>query len=225
MKLRLILSEIAMSKNESQHTALQKLHQELKKLAAAKKLPLSQSADDIVPGEGKSDAKVMLIGEAPGFYESVQHRPFVGRSGQLLRKTLEEVGLPVAEVYISNIVKIRPPDNRDPLPLEIAAFKPFLDQEIETINPTLIVTLGRFSMGKFLPDVKVSQVHGRLHKVKWKDKNLFVLPMYHPAAALRATKVKEMFAQDFQKIKKIVQWIDGQQDLLHLETQVKEALL
>ncbi len=219
------MSEIAMAKNEKKLAELKQLHQELEKLAAAKKLPLAQQATDIVPGEGNSNAEVMLIGEAPGYYESVQRRPFVGRSGQLLRQTLNEVGLPESEVYISNIVKIRPPENRDPVPKEINGFRPFLDQEIEIINPTLMVTLGRYSMAKFLPDVKISQVHGRLHKVKWKNQNLFVLPMYHPAAALRSTQVKNQFLADFAKIQKIVKWIEGQEDILKLEDQVKEALL
>ena len=133
----------------------------------------------------------MFIGEAPGYYESVEHRPFVGKSGQLFRKTLGEIELPESEVYISNIVKVRPPDNRDPLPAEILAYKPFLNEEIEIIDPSLIVTLGRFSMTKFLPEVKVSQVHGRLHKIVWSGKPLFVLPMYHPAAARRGPQGKE----------------------------------
>ncbi len=203
--------------------ALQALYQELKD--AAPQLPLAESADDIVPGEGNPEAQFMFIGEAPGYYESVQHRPFVGKSGQLFRKTLVEVGIPEADVYISNIVKARPPDNRDPLPAEIVAYKPYLNREIEIIEPKVIVTLGRFSMAKFLPDVKVSQVHGRLHKIHWQAKTIFVLPMYHPAAALRAPKVKESFIADFQKLPKLLKWIDDQQEVAVLTDQLKEALL
>lgn len=173
-------------------------------------LPLAQTLQDIIPGEGSQVADIFFIGEAPGFHETVQRRPFVGRSGQLFRKTMTEVGIDETEVYITNIVKARPPENRDPSIAEILAYKPFLDREIELINPQLIVTLGRFSMAKFLPEVKISQVHGRLHKVKWNESTLYILPMYHPAAALRSTKMKESFVQDFGKINKIIQWIGEQ---------------
>ena len=203
---------------------LKKLHRTLENLADEGELPLAEQARDIIPGEGKADAQVMLIGEAPGYHEHIQRRPFVGRSGQLLRKVLVEVGLPPETVYISNIVKVRPPDNRDPLPKEIIAFKPYLDEEIKIINPSLIVTLGRFSMAKFLPDVRISQVHGRLHKVDWLGKLLYVLPMYHPAAALRSTKMKEAFIHDFQKVNKIISWVKEQQRLEVKKTQVIENL-
>ncbi|MBU1033510.1 uracil-DNA glycosylase [Patescibacteria group bacterium] len=188
-------------------------------------LPLVEKVEDIVHGEGNENASVMLIGEAPGYNESVQRRPFVGRSGQLLRKVLAESGLQEDQVYISNIVKVRPPDNRDPLPAEILAFKPYLDAEIQIIKPKLIVTLGRFSMAKFLSDVKISQIHGRLHKVKWNDQLLFILPMYHPAAALRATRVKDSFIKDFAKIDKIVDWVENTKDEAFFSETVKEALL
>lgn len=188
-------------------------------------LPLVEKVEDIVHGEGNESASVMLIGEAPGYYESVQRRPFVGRSGQLLRKVITESGLPESQVYISNIVKVRPPDNRDPLPAEILAFKPYLDAEINIIKPKLIVTLGRFSMAKFLPDVKISEIHGRLHKVKWNNQLLFILPMYHPAAALRATRVKDSFIKDFAKIEKIVDWVENTKDEAFFSETVKEALL
>ena len=188
-------------------------------------LPLVEKPTDIIHGEGNESASVMLIGEAPGYYESVQRRPFVGRSGQLLRKVLAESGLDEKQVYISNIVKVRPPDNRDPLPEEILAFKPYLDAEIKLIKPKLIVTLGRFSMAKFLPEVKVSQVHGRLHKIRWNDQTLFILPMYHPAAALRASRVKDSFIKDFAKIVKIVDWVEKAKEEDGFSEIVKEALL
>jgi len=187
--------------------------------------PLVEKVTDLVHGEGNESADVMLIGEAPGYYESVERRPFVGRSGQLLRKVLAESGLKAGQVYISNIVKVRPPDNRDPLPHEILAFKPYLDAEIDLIKPKLIVTLGRFSMAKFLPEVKVSQVHGRLHKIKWNERILFILPMYHPAAALRATKIKESFINDFAKIEKIITFVQTAKDNEVFKETVKEALL
>ena len=211
-------------KTQSKKNRLSQLHRELEKLADQGELPLAQKARDIIPGEGDPEAQVMLIGEAPGYYEHLKRRPFVGRSGQLLRKVLVEVGLPPEVVYISNIIKVRPPDNRDPLPKEILAFKPFLDQEIKIIQPELMVSLGRFSMAKFLPDVRISQVHGRLHKVTWQGRQLYVLPMYHPAAALRSTKVKQSFLTDFQKIKKILPWIKEQKKFQASKSQVIKHL-
>lgn len=202
---------------------LQTLYRQLESIATT--LPLATKAADIVPGEGSPTADIMFIGEAPGYHESVERRPFVGRSGQLFRKTLKEVGLSEAQVYISNIVKVRPPDNRDPLPKEIAAYKPYLNQEIDIINPKVIVTLGRYSMAKFLPEVKVSQVHGRLHKITWNKRTLFILPMYHPAAALRSPQVKASFIADFQKLPKLVEWIDQQVEGAELASEVKAALL
>jgi DNA polymerase len=187
-------------------------------------LPLVSQVIDIVHGEGDERARVMLIGEAPGYHETVLRRPFVGRSGQLLRATMSAVGLEPAATYISNIVKARPPDNRDPSTEEIAVFKPYLDEEIRLINPQLIITLGRFSMAKFLPEVKISQVHGRLHKVQWQGQQLFILPMYHPAAALRSTAMKTSFTQDFKKIDKILTWIKEQKQSSNMIEEVKEIL-
>lgn len=188
------------------------------------RLPLAKRAQDIVHGEGSQVAEIMLIGEAPGYHESIQRRPFVGRSGQLLRKTLEEINLPAEKFFISNIIKVRPPDNRDPSPKEILAFKPFLDKEIELLQPKLIITLGRFSMAKFLEGVKISQIHGRLHSLRWQGLNLFVLPMYHPAAALRSSQVKESFINDFKKINKILAWIASQEETQIFKNQLREEL-
>lgn len=175
--------------------------------SSASQLPLATQPTDIIPGEGNPDAQVVFIGEAPGYNEHVQRRPFVGRSGKLLRQTLTDVGFPPAEVYISNIIKVRPPENRDPTPAEILAYKPCLDAEIEIIQPLLIATLGRYSMAKFLPGVYISQVHGRLHQVVWNGQKRFVLPLYHPAAALRSTTVKDAFVHDLEKLPKILAWI------------------
>lgn len=187
-------------------------------------LPLVTKVTDIVHGEGDARAEVMFIGEAPGYHEHVQRRPFVGRSGQLLRKTLTEVGLSPEQVFISNIVKARPPDNRDPLPEEIEAFRPFLNREIELIDPQLIVTLGRFSMAKFLPDARVSQVHGRVHRVIWQEKPVYVLPMYHPAAALRSTQLKTAFVNDFEKIIPVLNWVKEEVTKQNQVEMVREAL-
>jgi len=136
---------------------------------------------------------------------------------------IDEVGLDIKDIYISNIVKARPPENRDPSPAEIKSFKPFLDEEIRIVDPKLIVTLGRFSMNKFLPDVKISEVHGKLQRIEWDYHVKFVLPMYHPAAALRGTKVKNIFIDDFRKIKKIISWLEKTASR-NLELDVKEAL-
>ncbi len=192
---------------------------------SAARLPIASQPTDIVFGEGSPDTDIVLIGEAPGHNEHVQRRPFVGRSGQLLRKTLTQVGFPPEMVYITNIVKARPLDNRDPFPDEIVAYKPYLDQEIELIDPKLIITLGRFSMAKFLPAVKISQVHGRLHKVSWNNKTTYVLPMYHPAAALRSTQMLTAFTQDFEKVSKILDWVKQQRDLISDIETISDALL
>ncbi len=198
---------------EQKEAALHSLYERLELAASAKKLPLAKVATDIVPGEGPATAEIIFIGEAPGAQEAIDRRPFVGRSGKLFRKILEEEsGIQPAQIYISNIVKVRPPDNRDPNLEELEAYKEYLDAEIEILQPKLIVTLGRFSMAKFLPKVKISQVHGRLHKVRYEGQTFFVLPMYHPAAALRATKTKNAFIEDFKKIPKIIPWITEQEN-------------
>lgn len=202
---------------------LERLYQQLEQEYF--QLPLAESVQDIIPGEGSAQAEILFIGEAPGYHETVLRRPFVGRSGQLFRKVLtEESQIPESSVYISNIVKARPPENRDPTPEEIAAYKPYLDAEIEILEPTLIVTLGRLSMGKFLPEVKISQVHGRLHRIALSNKTMYILPMYHPAAALRSTATKTAFIADFKKIPKIIDWIQAKQKEKEIENAVIEHL-
>jgi uracil-DNA glycosylase len=196
-----------------------------KKLVTSfKDLPLVTKKEDIIFGEGTISASIMLIGEAPGAQEVIERRPFVGRSGKLLRKVIGEVMLDLSDIYISNIVKARPPENRDPTKAEIEAYKPFLDEEIEILNPGLIITLGRLSMNKFLPKVKISEVHGKLHRIEWNGKVRFILPMYHPAAALRGTKVKNMFINDFAKVKKISEWLDKTNSPKDLEKNIRKIL-
>lgn len=193
---------------------LAKLRQEMEE---DKTLPLYPSglqdgATRLVFGEGNPDSPIYFIGEAPGFNEDRLGRPFVGVSGKLLDKTLETVGFARSDVYISNIVRYRPPANRDPLPEEILAFQPYIDREIEIIGPKVVVTLGRFSMNKFLPGAKISQVHGRPRQVEWKRKQVVVVPMYHPAAALRAPEVMRQFVEDFQTLPRILEKIDQKQE-------------
>jgi DNA polymerase len=154
-----------------------------------------------VPGEGNPHAQVMFIGEAPGFHENEQKRPFVGVSGQLLRKTMIANGFNPEEVFITNIIKFRPPENRDPTPQEIEYFKPFLDKQIEIISPNVIVTVGRFSMYKFYGEgVSIGKIHGQPRKIG----NYFIFPMFHPAAALRASDVMKLFVDDFAKLRQFV---------------------
>ncbi len=163
-----------------------------------KLLPLRES--NLVFGEGNPDTEVMFIGEAPGFYEDREGRPFVGQAGKLLNKLIEELGWRREQVYITNIVKRRPPQNRDPLPEEITAYDPYLKAQIETINPKIIATLGRFSMNYFLPYAKISKDQGQVFW--WNDKLIY--PLYHPAAALRSTAVLEDLKKSFQRLPQLV---------------------
>lgn len=164
------------------------------------KLPLVSHMEDLIPGDGNPDAEILLIGEAGGRHEAEQRRPFVGMAGKIMTRELEKTGIARSEVWISNVVKCRPPENRDPTPAEIAAFAEYLDQEIAILQPLLIVTLGRFSMGKFLPDVKISQVHGKLFRVSFGGRAEYVLPMYHPSAAQRRKSVMADFMADFARL-------------------------
>lgn len=178
------------------------------RMEADKKLPLRLGATQLVFGDGNPDTQVYFLGEAPGYFEDKEGKPFVGLAGKLLSKLIESIGLRREDVYISNVVRFRPPANRDPEPDEIAAFQPYVDEEIEIINPKIIVTLGRFSMGKFLPGVKISQVHGKAFKVDFLDREILVLPMYHPAAALRAGAILEQLREDFKLIRKALDRAD-----------------
>lgn len=182
---------------EEKIEALKKLKKEMQE---DKTLPLRKGANRLVFGEGNPEAGIYFIGEAPGFNEDLLGRPFVGRAGKLLDKLIAGIGLKRENVYISNIVRFRPPDNRDPEPSEIASFQPYVDREIEIVDPVIIVTLGRFSMGKFMPFEKISGIHGTPRSIIWKGKNRLVIPMYHPAAALRATSILYQLEQDFQVI-------------------------
>lgn len=162
---------------------------------------LSYSRKNAVPGEGPSAAQIMLIGEGPGFYENEQGRPFVGAAGKFLDELLQKAGVSRKEVFITNVVKCRPPGNRDPLPEELQACASYLDRQIEAINPLIIVTLGRYSMAKFLPNVKISEVHGRPSWVRGR----LVVPMFHPAAALHQASLKPAVERDFAHLPEWIQ--------------------
>lgn len=193
-----------------------------KRMLADVRLPLREGATQLVFGEGNPNTKVYFLGEAPGYYEDKQGRPFVGLAGKLLDQLIVSIGLTRDQVYISNVVRFRPPGNRDPEPDELVAFAPYVDEEIEIIDPKIIVTLGRFSMGKFIPDVKISQVHGRAFKVKFEGKEVFVLPMYHPAAALRSTGILNVLKEDFLLIKKALERPIPTEDFVDQVTGKKE---
>jgi len=164
---------------------------------------LASNAINLVFGSGSVNAKICFIGEAPGKNEDVQGLPFVGASGKFLDQMLESINLSRDQVYITNIVKYRPLDNRDPLPEEKAAFLPFLDKQIEIINPKLVVTLGRHSMNCFFPKLTISDVHGKVQKLK----SRFYLPLFHPAAAMYNGSLKKTLISDFQQIPSILNTI------------------
>lgn len=154
-----------------------------------------------VPGVGPHIAEIMFIGEGPGFHENEQGLPFVGAAGKFLDELLAKINMRRSQVFITNVVKCRPPGNRDPLPDELAACDDYLERQIKAINPQIIVTLGRFSMAKFLPNVKISQVHGQ---ARWVDGRL-VVPMFHPAAALHQQSLKPVVEQDFLNLPKLIE--------------------
>lgn len=160
------------------------------------KCRLCETATNPVPGEGNINSKIVFIGEAPGYYEDVSGRPFVGRAGKLLETSLGEIGYKRADMWIGNVIKHRPPENRGPLPDEIFACKPYLDLQLKTISPVLVVTLGRYAMNYFYPNGKISQDRGNLIKIK----DYYIYPVYHPAAALRGFTVLQEFKKDFNKI-------------------------
>jgi DNA polymerase len=172
------------------------LAQIAKEVSACTNCQLHHSRKKAVPGEGPAHAEIMFIGEGPGFHENEQGRPFVGAAGKFLDNLLGQAGVTRADVWIGNVVKCRPPDNRDPLPEELSACNAFLERQIEAINPSIIVTLGRFSMGKFMPGAKISQVHGEMRKVG----NRYVIAMFHPAAALHQAALKPAILADFAKL-------------------------
>jgi uracil-DNA glycosylase family 4 len=174
----------------------QSLAQTAKEVLVCTKCPLHLSRKVAVPGEGPADAEIMLIGEAPGYHENEQGRPFVGAAGSFLNELLAQAKLKREEVWITNIVKCRPPGNRDPMPEEISTCNQYLERQIAAINPKIIITLGRHSMGKFMSGAKISQVHGQMRRVG----DRFVIAMFHPAAALHQAALKPSIMADFAKL-------------------------
>ena len=183
-----------MSKFEELH----KLEEEMERDDS---LPLKKGATRLVFGTGNTTAEILCIGEGPGFNEDREGIPFVGQAGKLLDKLLLMAGLERKQVFITNVVHHRAPENRDPTPEEISAYGKYLDKIIEIINPKIIMTLGRFSMAKFLPNVFISAVHGKKYNVFWYGRDITVIPMYHPAASLRNGTVMDLEKNDFLQLK------------------------
>lgn len=161
---------------------------------------LCRSRTHAVPGEGNPNARIMLIGEGPGYHEDQQGRPFIGNSGKFLSELLAKAGLQREDVFITNVVKCRPPGNRDPMPDEIAACSAYLDAQLELIDPDVVVTLGRFSMQRWFRNERISKIHGEPRK----DDGRLVVPMYHPAAALHQASLRTTIEEDFAKLPKIL---------------------
>jgi DNA polymerase len=174
-------------------TALQDLYTRISSCTAC---DLCKRRTHAVPGEGREDAEIMFVGEGPGFHEDQQARPFVGPAGKFLDELLASIGYKRGDVYITNVVKCRPPENRDPLPYEVEACKAFLEEQIARIRPRVIVTLGRYSLAWFFPRDTISKVHGQ---VRERDGRFYV-HMYHPAAALHAGGLRKVIEDEFKRI-------------------------
>jgi DNA polymerase len=172
-----------------------------KQIVVCTKCELHRSRKNAVPGEGPTHAEIMFIGEGPGAREDEQGRPFVGASGKFLDQLLEQAGVTRADVWITNVVKCRPPGNRDPLPNEVeTCTSNYLQHQIKIVNPSIIVTLGRFSMGLFFKGAKITQIHGQMRKVE----DRFVIAMFHPAAALHQLSLKSTIMADFAKLPELL---------------------
>ena len=171
------------------------------KVRSCTECTLAKERTCAVPGEGPEDAKLMFIGEAPGYHEDQQGRPFVGAAGQFLEKLLESIGMSREQVFIANMLKCRPPKNRDPLPDELSACSKYIERQIELIAPSVIVTLGRHSMSKFLPGTTIGKAHGRAVQTK----NFTLYPIHHPAAALYQGDFRKMIEEDFKMIPSLLE--------------------
>ena len=181
-------------------SAEKRLEEIRQEVSTCQRCALARGRLNAVPGEGPAQVEIMFIGEAPGFHENKQGKPFVGQAGQFLDDLLNAAGLDRSQVYITNVVKCRPPNNRDPLPEELAACQTYLDEQIGLLQPTVIVTLGRISMGKFVDAGRISAIHGKTHKVNGQK----VVTMYHPAAALHQPALRQTLLDDFARLKKFI---------------------
>jgi len=185
------------------------LEQVASEVRICQKCQLANGRNNAVPGEGHPNAEIMFIGEGPGFHEDQSGRPFVGNAGQFLTEMLAGIGLKREDVFIANVVKCRPPGNRDPEPGEIDACKDYLDRQIELIDPKVIVTLGRYSMARWFPGARISKIHGSPKRVGER----FIIPFYHPAAALHQASLRQTVEEDFKRLPDFVEqaknWENG----------------
>lgn len=205
-------------------TKYQKLHKLKDEMEKDDSLPLKTKDTKLVFGTGNTEAEILCIGEGPGFNENLQGLPFVGQAGKLLDKLLLMAGLERKQVFITNVVHHRPPENRDPTPQEIEAYGKYLDQIIDVIKPRIIITLGRFSMAKFLPGVFISSVHGKTYNLKWKNRDVLVVPMYHPAASLRNGDILNKEKEDFFQLKETLSRI-REEESKNQESKVRQEEL
>jgi uracil-DNA glycosylase len=178
-------------------SALTELYEQIK---ICHKCDISRGRTNAVPGEGPENPEIMFIGEAPGWNEDKQGRPFVGQAGQFLETLLASINLNRKQVYIANVVKCRPPENRDPLPTEIQNCAPFLEKQVELLKPKMIVTLGRYSMARYFPGKTISKVHGTAVI----ENGVIYFAMYHPAAALHQGNLRQVIENDMKKIPAIM---------------------
>lgn len=179
-------------------SVLTELYEEI---ANCRDCELAKHRTKVVPGEGSEDAELLFIGEAPGWYEDQQGRPFVGPAGAFLNQLLSSIGLSREQVYIANVIKCRPPGNRDPLPAEVQACRKWLDHQIEIIQPRIIITLGRYSLARYFPNESISKIHGKARK----EGKVVCYPMYHPAAALHQGSLRQIIEADMLRIPEILQ--------------------
>ena len=180
----------------------EEMHALEQRIKVCRACPLAQARTHAVPGEGDYSATVMFVGEGPGSEEDRQGRPFVGASGQFLTESLAQLGIRRTDVYITNVVKCRPPNNRDPLPNELNACSGYLDRQVELVNPRIIVTLGRYSMRRWFGDASITRIHGQIRNI---GHGRVALAMFHPAAALRNPQWREDFARDLTKLPPLIQ--------------------
>lgn len=184
---------------------LEKLKQKIEK---CNRCELAETRNQVVPGTGSYKAEVMFIGEGPGKNEDLQGEPFVGAAGKFLDELLNQIELKREDVYIANVVKCRPPNNRDPKPEEVQACWPWLEKQIEIIKPKIIVTLGRHSLNKFIPEASIGNYRGRVLRKEIKNLGkLIFFPCYHPAAALYNGSLRKVLEEDFKKIPKVLKMV------------------
>ncbi len=189
-----------------------------KEIAVCRKCEIAKSRTHAVPGEGAENADIMFIGEAPGWNEDQQGRPFVGAAGQFLDELLASIGLERKTVYITNVIKTRPPENRDPLPIEITNCRPWLEKQILLISPKIIVTLGRYSMAMFFPGKSISKIHGTHQTVN----GVTYFAMYHPAAALHQGNLREILKQDINKLPSLLDALKAKTEIVKPVPEIKQ---